>query len=52
MIAALVAVCLLGVGGLAVWATFYYAPAQHAGSGEEARPKPHTSGVNQTLGSP
>ncbi|MGI8309310.1 hypothetical protein [Saccharopolyspora hattusasensis] len=36
MIAAVVASGLLGVGGLAVWATFYYAPAQHAGSGEGA----------------
>ncbi|WP_190812666.1 hypothetical protein [Saccharopolyspora pogona] len=36
MIAALVAMCLLGVGGLALWATFYYAPARHAGGGEGA----------------
>ncbi|PKW19858.1 hypothetical protein [Saccharopolyspora spinosa] len=36
MIAALIASGLLGVGGLAVWATFYYAPARHAGSGEGA----------------
>ncbi|QIZ36586.1 hypothetical protein [Saccharopolyspora sp. ASAGF58] len=36
MIAALVASGLLGVGGLALWATFYYAPARHAGSGEGA----------------
>ncbi|MGI8307781.1 hypothetical protein [Saccharopolyspora hattusasensis] len=36
MIAALIASGLLGVGGLALWATFYYAPAQHAGSGEGA----------------
>ncbi|QIZ35820.1 hypothetical protein FDZ84_15335 [Saccharopolyspora sp. ASAGF58] len=36
MIAALVAMSLLGVGGLALWARFYYAPAQHAGSGEGA----------------
>ncbi|MGI8307796.1 hypothetical protein [Saccharopolyspora hattusasensis] len=36
MIAAMVASGLLGVGGLALWATFYYAPARHAGSGAGA----------------
>ncbi|MGW1678478.1 hypothetical protein [Saccharopolyspora sp. NPDC002376] len=36
MIAAFVATSLLGTAGLALWATFYYAPARHAGSGEGA----------------
>ncbi|PKW18202.1 hypothetical protein A8926_6268 [Saccharopolyspora spinosa] len=36
MIAALIATSLLGVGGFAVWATFYYAPARHGGGGEGA----------------
>ncbi|MEV0085276.1 hypothetical protein ACWEV3_41075 [Saccharopolyspora sp. NPDC003752] len=36
MTAAFVATALLGIGGLALWATFYYAPARHAGSGEGA----------------
>ncbi|PKW19277.1 hypothetical protein [Saccharopolyspora spinosa] len=36
MTAVLIATSLLGVGGLALWATFYYAPARHAGSGEGA----------------
>ncbi|MGW1677706.1 hypothetical protein [Saccharopolyspora sp. NPDC002376] len=31
MIAAFVATGLLSVGGFALWATFYFAPARHAG---------------------
>ncbi|MDA3626529.1 hypothetical protein [Saccharopolyspora oryzae] len=31
MIAALIATAVLGVGGVALWATFYFAPARHAG---------------------
>ncbi|MBB5159442.1 hypothetical protein [Saccharopolyspora phatthalungensis] len=36
MTAALVSTGLLVFGGLAVWTTFYYAPARHAGGGEGA----------------
>ncbi|RKT88492.1 hypothetical protein SAMN05421805_1011513 [Saccharopolyspora antimicrobica] len=36
MIAALNASGLLAAGGLALWATFYFAPACHAGGGEGA----------------
>ncbi|GAA0516312.1 hypothetical protein GCM10011581_46190 [Saccharopolyspora subtropica] len=36
MITALIAAGLLGVGALALWATFYYVPARHAGGGEGA----------------
>ncbi|GAA0532983.1 hypothetical protein GCM10011581_17790 [Saccharopolyspora subtropica] len=36
MIAALIAVAALGVGGVALWAMVSYAPARHAGGGEGA----------------
>ncbi|WP_246868976.1 hypothetical protein [Saccharopolyspora sp. ASAGF58] len=55
MTAALIATSLLGVGGIALWATFYYAPPRHAGGGEStltvayllARVESETSGTGR-----